>query len=176
MGHIAKSCPQLQSIEIIANCVSTTSRKYKTWLLNFATTHNITGDLANLSIHFQYDGTYEVIIGDGSSLAVSHICSLKLHSPKHTFILRDIFCVPNLTRASSLFIISQNKIMSLLNFINLNFLWRTRSQGDFTLRSMWKWYIYFFKANRVHSIKNSCKHAWMDVHWWVAQAYWTAFQ
>ena len=60
--------------------------------------HNITGDLANLSIHSGYDGTDEVILGDGSGLTVSHIGCLELHSPKRTFILCDTLCVPNLSK------------------------------------------------------------------------------
>uniref|UniRef100_A0A2N9HE87 Reverse transcriptase Ty1/copia-type domain-containing protein n=1 Tax=Fagus sylvatica TaxID=28930 RepID=A0A2N9HE87_FAGSY len=41
--------------------------KDKTWLLDSAASHNITGDLSNLSIHSEYDGTDEVILGDGSA-------------------------------------------------------------------------------------------------------------
>ena len=66
--------------------------------MNSATSHNITGDLANLSIHSEYDGTDEVILGDGSGLTVSHIDSLESHSPNHTFILSDTLCVPNLSK------------------------------------------------------------------------------
>ena len=60
--------------------------------MDSAASHNITGDLANLSIHSKYDGTDEVILGVGSGLTVSHIGSLELHSPKRTFILRDTLC------------------------------------------------------------------------------------
>ena len=60
--------------------------------------HNITGDLSNLSIHSEYDGTNEVILDDGLGLAVSHIGFLALHSPHQTFTLRDTLCVPNLCR------------------------------------------------------------------------------
>ncbi|GMY32168.1 Retrovirus-related Pol polyprotein from transposon RE2 [Fagus crenata] len=44
----------------------TANGKDKTWLLDSAASHNITGDLSNLSIHSEYDGTDEVILGDGS--------------------------------------------------------------------------------------------------------------
>lgn len=63
--------------------------KEKNWLLDSAASHNITGDLFNLSIHSKYDGTDEVILSDGSGLSVSHIGSLALHFPHYTFILRD---------------------------------------------------------------------------------------
>ena len=66
--------------------------------MDSTTFHNITSDLANLSIHSEYDGTDEVILGDGSGLTVSHIGSLESHSPNHTFILSDTLCVPNLSK------------------------------------------------------------------------------
>ncbi|KAL6340471.1 hypothetical protein AAG906_006135 [Vitis piasezkii] len=36
------------------------------WLVDSATSHNMTTDLSNLSINSEYDGTDEVVIGDGS--------------------------------------------------------------------------------------------------------------
>jgi len=67
-------------------------------LLDTTTSHNITGDISNLSIHSEYDGTDEVILGNGSGLPVSHIDSLVLHSLHHTFTLCDTICVPNLCK------------------------------------------------------------------------------
>jgi transposase InsO family protein len=64
--------------------------------MDSAAYHNITRDLNNLSIHSEYDGTDEVMLGDSLGLAVSHIGSLTLKSPKKTFILKDTLCVPNL--------------------------------------------------------------------------------
>uniref|UniRef100_A0A2N9HT29 Reverse transcriptase Ty1/copia-type domain-containing protein n=1 Tax=Fagus sylvatica TaxID=28930 RepID=A0A2N9HT29_FAGSY len=50
-----------------ASSGSSSFGKDKTWLLDSAASHNITGDLSNLSIHSEYDGTDEVILGDGSA-------------------------------------------------------------------------------------------------------------
>jgi hypothetical protein len=72
--------------------------KEKDWLLDLVASHNITGDLSNLSIHSEYDGIDEVLFGDGSGLVVLHIDSLVLHSPNQTFLLRDTLCVPNLSK------------------------------------------------------------------------------
>ena len=55
--------------------------KEQKWLLDSAASHNIIGDLQNLSIHSEYDDTDEVVLGDGSGLAVSHVGSLAIHSP-----------------------------------------------------------------------------------------------
>ena len=96
IGHTAKSCPRLTSYATTANCTSTSNVMDNKWLMDSAASHNITGDLNNLSIHSKYDGTDEVVLGDGSGLAVSHIGSLTLKSPKKTFILKDTLCVPNL--------------------------------------------------------------------------------
>ena len=98
LGHTAKSCPQLHSQNASINCASISIVKDKNWLLDSVASHNITGDLSNLSIHSEYDGIDEVILNDGSSLVVSHIGSLALHSLHRTFTLRDPLCVPNLCR------------------------------------------------------------------------------
>ena len=98
MGHIARSCPQFHSHNVSINCATASNGRDKNWLLDSSASHNITGDLSNLSIHSEYDGTDEVILGDGSGLAVSHIGSLALHSPHRNFTLRDTLCVPNLCK------------------------------------------------------------------------------
>ena len=64
--------------------------------MDSTTSHHITGDLTNLSIHNEYDGTDEIILGDGSGLTVSHIGYLELHSPNRIFILSDTLCALNL--------------------------------------------------------------------------------
>ena len=48
LGHIAKYCSWLNFFEAIANCASTS--KDTKWLIDSATSHNIIGDLANLSV------------------------------------------------------------------------------------------------------------------------------
>ncbi|RVW75058.1 Retrovirus-related Pol polyprotein from transposon RE2 [Vitis vinifera] len=59
--------PALKPSEITANSATTSTMKEQKWLLDSAASHNITGDLQNLSIHSEYDGTDEVVLGDGFS-------------------------------------------------------------------------------------------------------------
>jgi hypothetical protein len=66
--------------------------------MDSAASHNITGDLNNLSIHSKYDGIDEVMLGDGSGLTVSHIRSLTLKSKHKNFILKDTLCVPDISK------------------------------------------------------------------------------
>lgn len=63
------------------NCAATSENSQQKWLLNSAASHNITGDVMNLSIHSEHDDTDEVIHSDGTCLAVTHIDSLGLSTP-----------------------------------------------------------------------------------------------
>lgn len=78
------------------NCDTMSNSREKKWLIDFVTSHNIIGNLSNLSIYSKYDRTEEVVLGDGTVLTVSHIGSLAFYSPKKFFHLNDILCVLNL--------------------------------------------------------------------------------
>jgi hypothetical protein len=58
----------------------------------------MTTDLSKLTINSEYDGTDEVVIGDGSGLPVSHIGSLSIASPNRVFQLRNTLCVPTIQK------------------------------------------------------------------------------
>lgn len=58
----------------------------------------MTRDLSNLSIHSEYDGTDEVVIGDESGLPVSHVGSLSFTSSNRIFHLKDTLCVPTIKK------------------------------------------------------------------------------
>lgn len=58
----------------------------------------MTTDLSNISIHSEYDGIDEVVIGDGSGLSVSHVGSLSFASPNRVFHLHDTLCVPTIKK------------------------------------------------------------------------------
>ncbi|RVW92290.1 hypothetical protein CK203_032464 [Vitis vinifera] len=59
--------------------------KDQKWLLDSAASHNITGDLQNLSIHSEYDGTDEVVLGDGSDPTAFSIRASPEPSPTRVF-------------------------------------------------------------------------------------------
>lgn len=92
---MAKACSQLQSTEMIVNYVNTSDTPQNKWLIDFANSHNINGGFTNLSINTKYDYTDEVVLGYGIGLAISHIGSLDLPTPKKTFHLHNTLCVPN---------------------------------------------------------------------------------
>jgi hypothetical protein len=122
MGHTTKTCPKLQYSEMTTNCAGTLDGQENKWLIDSVTSHNILGDLQNLSIHSEYDNTDEVLIGDGTSLAITHIGSLASPTPKFFFIymISDVF--PIFIRISFQFITSPDTIIFFLNFTHFIFL------------------------------------------------------
>ena len=89
----------------------------------------------NLSIHSEYDGTDEVVIGDSSGLHVSHVGSLVLKSPTRTFHLNDTLCVPNILKnlISVHHFTSQNNVF--VEFHPLFFLVKDKITGAVLLKS-----------------------------------------
>lgn len=58
----------------------------------------MTIDLFNLSINSKYDGTDEVVIGDGLGLLVSHVGLLSFKSSNRIFHLKDTLYVPTIKK------------------------------------------------------------------------------
>jgi len=92
-GHTAKNCVKLQSSPSANYTSSSTPSKGK-WLLDSAASHNITSDLANLSIHSEYDGQDEVVLGDGTGLHIANIGSTAISSSSRSLSLKDALHVP----------------------------------------------------------------------------------
>lgn len=112
-GHSARRCNQLNNTSRSNNSVTGQQSPFtpwqpranvamapqytaNNWLLDSGATHHITSDLANLSLHQPYAGNEEVLIGDGSGLAISHTGSTLLPSQHRPLSLNNILCVPNI--------------------------------------------------------------------------------
>ncbi|KAJ0018281.1 hypothetical protein Pint_10633 [Pistacia integerrima] len=80
LDHTAKTCPQLQPTEMSINSLYIKFGENK-WLIDSAPLI-ISPEIYQITIHSEYDGTNEVVLGDGTGLTVSHIGSLALYSPK----------------------------------------------------------------------------------------------
>jgi len=98
IGHMTKTYPRLNYHVVTANYTSTSNATNNKWLMDSAVSHNITGDLNNLSIHSEYNGTDEVVLGNGLGLTISHIRSLTLKLKHKTFILKDTLCVSDISK------------------------------------------------------------------------------
>jgi hypothetical protein len=90
--------------------VTNTASTDTTWLLDSGASHHVTADLDNLSLHSPYNGHDDVMIGDGTSLSITHTGSTKISSPHFTFKLSNILCVPTMKR----------NLISVYQFCNSN--------------------------------------------------------
>ena len=56
----------------------------------------MTSDLQNLFLHYDSTGHNDIMIGDDTSLPITHTGSSTLQSSPHSFLLHDVFCVPSM--------------------------------------------------------------------------------
>lgn len=123
--------------------MATTNSPYNGgWLLDSGASHHVTNDLNNLSLHAPYDGTEELIIGDGSSLPISNTGSFSLSTPSHTFKFSNVLHVPNISRnilSISQFCQENNTSIEFLPFL---FLVKERSRGTTILQGPTKAGVY----------------------------------
>ncbi|KAJ9557506.1 hypothetical protein OSB04_012120 [Centaurea solstitialis] len=68
------------------------------WLLDSGASHHVAHDLSNLSLHQPYDGTEEVVIGDGTGLPITHTGSTLITTLLRSLRLSNVLCVPNMQR------------------------------------------------------------------------------
>nr|GMD24035.1 Retrovirus-related Pol polyprotein from transposon RE1 [Ipomoea batatas] len=73
--------------------VAATSSVAPSWLLDNGASHHVTIDLSNLALYTPYDGTDEVMIGNGSGLPISHIGFISLPFTSKSFSLSNVLCV-----------------------------------------------------------------------------------
>ena len=59
---------------------------------------HVTVNLNNLNLHAPYDGSYDVVIGDGTGLHITHSGFTSLSTPSCSFTLHKVLCVPNRKR------------------------------------------------------------------------------
>ncbi|GKV49323.1 hypothetical protein SLEP1_g56078 [Rubroshorea leprosula] len=70
IGHLAQNCPnfRVQSLGPMANYASSSNRFLGDCLLDSGANNHVTSDLANLTLHSEYNGPDKLQIGDGTGL------------------------------------------------------------------------------------------------------------
>lgn len=81
-----------------ANMANVSSSTPTSWLLDSGASHHVTTDLNNLALHSPYDGTEELIIGDGTGLKITHIGSLSFPYLSSNIKLNNVLHVPSISR------------------------------------------------------------------------------
>ncbi|KAL4565872.1 hypothetical protein LXL04_029978 [Taraxacum kok-saghyz] len=100
-----------------------------TWLFDSGASHHITNDLNALSLHAPYDGTDELVIGDGSALTITHVGSSILQFSNNSFTLTNVLCVPSISKN-----ILHISIIILIEFFSFNFLIKDFKTNQILLR------------------------------------------
>ncbi|KAG6755697.1 hypothetical protein POTOM_041530 [Populus tomentosa] len=132
-GHTAKYCPSFKLIPITTSSntgsqvstspwhptahLATTSATTPPWLLDSGASHHVTSDLHNLSLHAPYQGSDDIMIGDGTTLPITHTGSTSLSSSNIHFSLTNVLCVPSIQKnliSISKFCISNNASIEFL--------------------------------------------------------------
>ncbi|KAH0635920.1 hypothetical protein KY285_035606 [Solanum tuberosum] len=68
------------------------------WLVDSSASHHVTQDLQNLSLHSKYDGSEDVMLGDGKSHKITHTGSTLLPSSSTPLNLSNVLCVPHMKK------------------------------------------------------------------------------
>ena len=87
-----------KDIQPRVNFAANSTSPNPTWLLDSGTSHHVTADLNNLSLHSPYNGIDDVMIGNGTGLSITHTGSTTLSSQQSTFTLFDLLCVPTMKK------------------------------------------------------------------------------
>ena len=70
--------------------------------MDFGASHRVTSDLQNMSLHSEHDDSDDIVIGNGTSLHITHTGFTKLFSLysnfSQPFTLSNVFCVPSMEK------------------------------------------------------------------------------
>lgn len=70
-GHTRNNA-QSQTQQPRANYTTHNASTDGNWLVNFGASHHVTQDLQNLSLHSDYDGSEDIMLGDGNEHKITH--------------------------------------------------------------------------------------------------------
>ncbi|KAK9723469.1 hypothetical protein RND81_05G000700 [Saponaria officinalis] len=82
----------------VNTATTSTTPAPRPWILNSGATHHISQDLDTLALHAPYDGTGDLIIGDGSSLPIHNIGSFSIPSSTSSIKFTNVLHVPTISR------------------------------------------------------------------------------
>nr|CAN82540.1 hypothetical protein VITISV_015270 [Vitis vinifera] len=147
-GHTAKRCPMFRLVtnqqsptphpqgtqgyrpstpwQPQSNHVVLGNNTTSTWLLDSGASHHVTSDLSNLSLHSLYQGFHDIMIGDGSTLPITHTGSTTIPTSSRTFILQNVLCVPSM----------QKNLISIYQFCTNNHVFIEFSLSAFQVKDL----------------------------------------
>lgn len=106
--HLPLPTPQWQQQ---AHHATMSSPDFSRWLLDSGASHHIASDFNNLSLHTPYNGSDNVMIGNGTGLPITHTGSVSIPSKNRNILLHNVLCVPDMKKN----LISVNKLCKTNN-------------------------------------------------------------
>ncbi|GKV37566.1 hypothetical protein SLEP1_g45585 [Rubroshorea leprosula] len=92
-GHFARNCPnyRVQALGSMANLASSSAAFFYDCLLDSGANNHVTTELANLVLHFKYNGHDELHSGDGIGLKITHVRHSTLSTSQSSLSLRNVY-------------------------------------------------------------------------------------
>jgi hypothetical protein len=104
-GHTAKICyrlhgypPKNKPALAAHHARNTSSNIGNSWIMDSGATHHLTRDLENLHLTSPYQGSDQIVVGDGNALPITHIGKTTFKTPSCTLHLPQVFRVPSITQ------------------------------------------------------------------------------
>ncbi|RVW15536.1 Retrovirus-related Pol polyprotein from transposon RE2 [Vitis vinifera] len=91
-GHTARQCNSAKRLlqqQPEVHHTSFGNSSSSNWIVDSGASHHVTSNLTNLSHHQPYEGPDDILLGDGSSLEITHTGSSKLPTPSKSFCLSN---------------------------------------------------------------------------------------
>ena len=94
--------PPSFSSQLRAHFVAQSNGSNTGWLMDSGASHHVTSDLQNMSLHSEHDDSDDIVIGNGTSLHITHTGFTKLFSFysnfSQPFTLSKVLCVPSMKK------------------------------------------------------------------------------
>lgn len=113
-GHETRDCRKLArflkdynvtcintSNNSVANATASSSKSTPAtapWLFDTGASHHLTSDRSSLHTVSEYGGPDEIVLGDGTTLSISHTGHTNLSTSTRPLNLSNVLCVPNLRK------------------------------------------------------------------------------
>lgn len=93
-----KLFPHFHPIHAIVNHTIPCSISNSSWLVDLSASHHVIIDLSNLTLHYEYGGLNDIVLGDGKGLSITYIGCVNLFIPSSTKIisLQNVLCVSSM--------------------------------------------------------------------------------
>lgn len=128
--------------------------------------HHITSDLLNLSMHSDYVGNNDIVVGNGNSISISHIGSTTVDSNTQSFTLDNVLCAPQIQK--NLIFVSQfcKQNNTFIEFFPYSFVVKDLNMGTSLAKGWSKYNLYEWSSSMSYLTPTSLASIALSSHIW----------